>query len=683
MIEDSTVTERMDSWKEIAAYIKRSVRTAIRWEKQKGFPVHRIPGGERQNVFAYRREIDRWMQNGSFISAPSIDPAEPLAGALIQCPSEPLAEDLPVSATRLPASDPATSGRSYRRVIWLGCAAAVVALACLTVRSASPKRFVLDQEEQITNDGTLKSRLVTDGTNVYFGEWRDGRIALFAVSVNGGAQREIPTPFIQTEPVAVSPDGDEVLALVGEGQELERPLWTIPLHGGTPWRTGSLVCHAAAWSTDRREIACANGNAIYLSEDDGATRRLLHSFPGVPDDLHWSLDNARLLFRVHDDSTWKSALWQLSLSPDGNPAIASLVPLNVSSVDWSALSPAVDARDDAFAATAGPESTIFSVAPPRSPWQKTFSASEFTRRRTFTIGCTVDTRAHRLYVLESLGGTSELDRFDTKTQQFRPFLPGVPAYDVDFSRDGKTIVYVSGKDRTLWLATSDGGSARKLEMPNFIDIELPRWSPDGKRIAFMGKQANGPYRILVVPAAGGTPREASQGNDNQGAPTWSPDGRRLVYGRVMCQEERNCSIQEINLETGTQAMVPDSEGLSTARWSPDGRFIAALREDRHQVFVLDRRTAEWRKIAEGVNGNDLAWSKDSRTIYASRPDGDRPEVLRISLNNGKSVAAVDLSAFSKLSGRVDTWFALTPNDSILFLRFVTRDEVYAMHYSEN
>jgi hypothetical protein len=52
--------ERLDSWKEIAAYLGRDLRTVRRWE-EKGLPVRRVPGGERRAVFAYRREIDAWM----------------------------------------------------------------------------------------------------------------------------------------------------------------------------------------------------------------------------------------------------------------------------------------------------------------------------------------------------------------------------------------------------------------------------------------------------------------------------------------------------------------------------------------------------------------------------------------------------------------------------------------------
>jgi hypothetical protein len=53
---------RLDSWKDIASYLRRDVRTVIRWEKQKGLPVRRVPGGQRQSVFAYTAELDSWLR---------------------------------------------------------------------------------------------------------------------------------------------------------------------------------------------------------------------------------------------------------------------------------------------------------------------------------------------------------------------------------------------------------------------------------------------------------------------------------------------------------------------------------------------------------------------------------------------------------------------------------------------
>lgn len=55
---------RLDSWKEIASYLGREVRTVIRWEKDRGLPVHRIPGGKGHGVFALRSEVDAWLQEG-------------------------------------------------------------------------------------------------------------------------------------------------------------------------------------------------------------------------------------------------------------------------------------------------------------------------------------------------------------------------------------------------------------------------------------------------------------------------------------------------------------------------------------------------------------------------------------------------------------------------------------------
>jgi len=51
---------RLASWKEIAAYLRREVRTVIRWEKERGLPVHRLPGGQGGSVFAFADELDKW-----------------------------------------------------------------------------------------------------------------------------------------------------------------------------------------------------------------------------------------------------------------------------------------------------------------------------------------------------------------------------------------------------------------------------------------------------------------------------------------------------------------------------------------------------------------------------------------------------------------------------------------------
>lgn len=52
--------ERLESWKEIATYLKRDIRTVQRWEKSEGLPVHRHMHSERGTAYAYKQEIDAW-----------------------------------------------------------------------------------------------------------------------------------------------------------------------------------------------------------------------------------------------------------------------------------------------------------------------------------------------------------------------------------------------------------------------------------------------------------------------------------------------------------------------------------------------------------------------------------------------------------------------------------------------
>ena len=54
--------DRLDSWKEIAAYLKRGVRTVRRWERDEGLPVHRQVHRVLGSVYAYKSEIDTWRQ---------------------------------------------------------------------------------------------------------------------------------------------------------------------------------------------------------------------------------------------------------------------------------------------------------------------------------------------------------------------------------------------------------------------------------------------------------------------------------------------------------------------------------------------------------------------------------------------------------------------------------------------
>lgn len=60
-----TPQDRLDSWKEIAAYLRRGTRTVQRWELEQGLPVHRLRGRKPGGVFAYKPEVDAWWRERS------------------------------------------------------------------------------------------------------------------------------------------------------------------------------------------------------------------------------------------------------------------------------------------------------------------------------------------------------------------------------------------------------------------------------------------------------------------------------------------------------------------------------------------------------------------------------------------------------------------------------------------
>jgi len=93
--------ERLDSWKAIADYLGRDVRTLQRWEAL-GLPVRRLPGGRGHSVFALRREVDTWMLAGG--AARHADAASAAAAAIDPLPVPPMPTGGPALRRWIPVS---------------------------------------------------------------------------------------------------------------------------------------------------------------------------------------------------------------------------------------------------------------------------------------------------------------------------------------------------------------------------------------------------------------------------------------------------------------------------------------------------------------------------------------------------------------------------------------------------
>ena len=167
-------------------------------------------------------------------------------------------------------------------------------------------------------------------------------------------------------------------------------------------------------------------------------------------------------------------------------------------------------------------------------------------------------------------------RFNQKTQQFEPYLSGISADSVDFSRDGQWVTYTSYPEGSLWRSKADGSERLQLTFPP-MQAFLPRWSPDQKQIVFMARVPGKIWKSYTVSAEGGIPQLLLPGErTGELDPNWSPDGTSLVFWSFADTERSQGTVNILDLRTHKVSVVPGSEGLFSPHWSPDGRYIAAL-----------------------------------------------------------------------------------------------------------
>lgn len=96
--------QRLTSWKEIAAHVGRDVRTVLRWEKDRGLPIHRVPGATGRVVFAYTDELDAWARGDSAAKAGQPPPIPGPVTETVAPPPPVAARAAPISGRRRAAA---------------------------------------------------------------------------------------------------------------------------------------------------------------------------------------------------------------------------------------------------------------------------------------------------------------------------------------------------------------------------------------------------------------------------------------------------------------------------------------------------------------------------------------------------------------------------------------------------
>jgi serine/threonine protein kinase/Tol biopolymer transport system component len=528
---------------------------------------------------------------------------------------------------------------------------------------------------QLSRDGMNKDYLVTDGSRIYFtvgGGMHKAAIA--QLSTAGGESSAVDTPLSISALHAIAPDHASVLVTGAvSNQKSEMGLWSVPLPVGSPRRLGYLLAQEADWSSDGTKLAFIQGQQIYLANADGSNSRKIATVSGGPSNVRFSPDGNRLRFTVFDATRNTSSLWELRL--DGSQPHPLLPGWRNPPAEccgrWTA-----DGRYYVFQAKGSSGSDLWVLAEKKLwPWAAEPKPVRLTNGPLSYSNPLPSLDGKKIFAVGTLP-RSELVRYDSKSHEFVPVNSGAPVGEVSFSRDGEWVAWVLYPDGTLWRSKPGGRERIQLSFAPKVAF-LPRWSPDGKTIAYVAAETGKPWKIFLVSSQGGPSRELLPESRNEIDVDWSADGKQLVFGRLSEQASTQAiNIQLYDLQSGHLSTLPQSENLFSPRWSPDGKYITALTADYKTLVRYDVAARSWSKWIQEPDGmiSFPAWSSDSKYVYYQNLNDYR----RVALGESKSELITTLEGVRLFGGRWGSWSTVAPDGSPLFLRDISTHEIYAL-----
>jgi Tol biopolymer transport system component len=574
-----TPGDRLESWKRIAAYLKRDVSTVQRWERREGMPIHRHVHDKVGSVFAFRSELDAWWESRR-IQLESNNP-EPAHGASLRA-REPM---------RTRALRPGS-----RTVL-------LIALVPLLWGAVLAWRTVKDDyfwHNPLAN--ARFSRLADLGTEHAAAISRDGRlVAVLAKrddqsdvwlsegdrdsyrNLTQGALRDLNVTNAAIRALGFSPDSS-IYFVRGVPESGEWDIWRIRPSGADLER---VTTHNTQVSypvfLDRHTL-------LYLATDDTGAgpwiyamdieRRSPHRVSSGLESyksLAGNVDGTRL---VATFASFRTSLWRLSLG-DGIPAGEAGTKLTLIDTDGSA--PRLGPDAVVYVALRAGRQSIWkrSEAQARELWVNEHTrilgrpAPALDGRVAFTV---LDRNKTLLYVMDADGKHVQLIT-DALT------LRG----DTAWSPDGQSLV---------------AGVARDGEPPRLTRISLrgeapldlvpeysldPVWSPDGKFLLYYGADVGTSFPVRAA-AADGRPYAVPA--------LMLPRGSRVAFARdpqtlyVLRVDPRQATLLQVDLHTGTQRTIYQLPGDFIARdfdIAPNGREIILDRvEDNSDVALIER-----------------------------------------------------------------------------------------------
>ena len=558
---------RLDSWKEIAAYLGRGIRTVQRWEREEGLPVHRLAHAERGSVFADPAELAEWWKSRQI--APTGKP--PIAAAVAEPRLQRVTDT--TAATFWPAlssdarmvvyvSDAGQDGATPQ--IWLQQVGGSAVRLTTGMRECEEPTFSADDTRVIFSAAADSTRHVYEmpalggqphvlkraARNARFSP--DGQSLVYLAMdapdtlrlvLGNGDERALATGLVDVSSATWSDDSRHLLVVGHRDPSADRDCWIVPVDGGVPVDTGVLrqarlrgliiISMATAWTGDSIFFTAAGRQGI---------------------------------------NVWRQRISPATFEPNGPPELM----------------------------TPGGESAFFPTV---------------SRRRLGFVGVHADTN------MWSVGIDAATGRADGAPRRLTRGTGFVSCFTV--SRDGNTLAYFAAGAGGAVLRLRDvrTGTDTTLDGDAGADRGFPAISPDAKRIAFGTLVAGPPVRrpVFVANIADGTSRQIFEDCGGR-ARLWLDDD--LLLAETFGSGLNSFVVLDTRNATQRPLLSSRDRRLSNPRLSTDARWLAfdATRSGGWPSVCVarldDGRAADesaW--IVADTAASHPFWSRDGRLLY--------------------------------------------------------------------
>jgi Tol biopolymer transport system component len=562
---------RLESWKEIAAYLGRDVTTVRRWERHEGLPVHRLLHRKLGSVYAYTAELDAWrIERASAVSTDASDTRPPIL----------------------------TSLRQWKLVLSLAAVGAALAIGAgvwLQKTEYFWRSPIADAQFHTVTDfeGVEQAAAVSrDGQLVAFLSDRDGPMDVWLTQVGSGqfhnlthgSAPELVNPSVRS--LGFTPDGSLVTfwARKQSGSNTgDISVWAVPTLGGSP----KLYLEGVAeydWSRDGSRLAYHTpgpGDPLFVT--NGIRRPEDRPIFTAPAGLHshfplWSPDTAFIYF-VQGSLPDKLDIWRIT--PGGG------TPERITAHSGRVTHPVLlDRRTLLYLASdsdgSGPWLYSLDVER-RIPHRLTSGPDKYTSlaasadgRRLVVTVASPKTTLWRLRTADSPAEVSSAARISlTSSMGFSPRLG--PNY----------LLYVSatGASESIW-KLANGTCSQLWSGPDAHVFGGPAIGPDGRFIAFSVRQ-HGRTLLYVMQADGTNARIVTDSLDLQGGPAWAPDGQSILSA---ASDHGVPHLFRVPIDGRSPVPFVQEYSVDPA-WAPGGQFVVYSGPDIGTTFSVKAVTA--------------------------------------------------------------------------------------------